>query len=687
MSSSCDMNVDPRSPSPAEDSYIIMDIPVHSPFTLDTPYTERTPPLTEEQFLLMFDSDGRLVKERELRKAVFLGGIEPTLRKSVWPFLFGMYPCQSTKREREVLMLEYVIKYHEMKVHCLHVLNKMEEAAAAKANTGVSDENVTVDEFTHEDNSPHLNLAKSPSSGDDTSWITVNMDSSAHSNAKVRPIIKHTSQSSLCEDIFTDTSSFYRTCTVCGEPLDLVEKNSSPTSGRGSASEGSQEHLCTCFHSLSPEEISPSKVAQLPLLGAGSNPWSLPLQSHMVPVADRPGLTGGSGGRHGHHPRNICDSMMEYSLMVNQSGGGPATLPLSPPSVSGGITPTATSSATTTTTRERQSSTRSSESELEDIATAVAEAEAKKFRSNVFSSDLISSGLSLDWNSPDVQKQIDFIDFQAQIYAKKQKVHRRKFWGDMRIIKRDVPRTDRNHELFREDDSKYLNWLRNMLTTYTYFHRDVGYTQGMNDIAASFLSTFQNEPLAYWCFQSYMESVKEEFKEDGMVRKMDKVQQLVNEVDTEVKNHLTKYQLSMVCCQRWLVVGFKREFDLEDSLKCFEIINSRHLELTAVETELIRRKHCKLEVDDFGGTLRMVSSMDKPPYSFDIFMCAALLLELREEIFNWTSLEDIYVGMNSIKINLNDAVKKGEQLFHHYCKKMVDDCFLEVNPGLSAKAL
>ncbi|XP_036354988.1 LOW QUALITY PROTEIN: small G protein signaling modulator 1-like [Octopus sinensis] len=603
MASSCDPNLDTQpycagNDVSADESYIIMDLPPHSPFTLDTPYSERSPPLNEEKFLTMFDSDGRLVQERQLRKAVFLGGIQPSLRKSVWPFLFGMYPCQSTKREREIIKLEYVIKYHEMKAHCLHVLNKL-EAAAAKANTGDQDidDNIMSEEFYNEDNSPNLNLVKSPSSGDETSWITVNMDSSVNSNETVRSISKSPSQSSLSEEIFTDTSKFYSSCTVCGQPLDSVEKMSS-FEDTCSGKESSVEHFCTCFHSLSSEVVSPT----------------------------------------------------------NDLGG-------------------------------TQSSSKDSELNLEDIAAAVAEAEAKRFQTNVFKSDLISSGLSLDWNSPDVQKQINFIDFQAQIYAKKQKVQRKKFWG-MRIIKRDVPRlTVTNHELFREDDSKYLEWLRNMLTTYTYFHREVGYTQGMNDIAASFLSTFQNEPLAYWCFQSYMESVKEEFKEDGLVRKMDKVQQLLNEVDAEVRRHLTEYQLSMVCCQRWLVVGFKREFDLEDSLKCFEIINSRHLELTAVETELIRRKDCKFDSDDFGGTLRMVSSMDKPPYSFDIFMCAALLLELREEIFNWTSLEDIYVGMNSIKINLDDAIKKGEQLFHHYCKKMVDDCFLEVNPGLSSKAL
>lgn len=640
-----EQQVSPGNESTAEDSYIIMDLPTHSPFTLEAPFSERTFPLTEEEFLSMFDTDGRLVHERRLRKSVFLGGIQPALRKEVWPFLFGMYSCQSTKREREILQLEYVIKYHEMRAHSLHVLGKLEEAAAARA--AATDQELDDKENTTElSQSQNLvNIGKSPSSGDESSWTAVNVDSQNNVHEITAP--PSTARNSLSDDIFTSPKHSHISCTVCGQPLDNADQRS--LNGTKCASLAT-EHLCTCFHRLSPEERANTRVAQLPLNDVDTS--SKPLQTFMFPP---------------DHPvhRKLCESgeEMKYSLMVNQSSNSSSSL------------------------ESMRNSSKSVDLDLEDIAAAVAEAEAKKFQTNIFPSDLSDSGLSMDWSSPDVQKQINFIDFQAQIYAKKHKVQPKKFWADMRIVKRDVPRTDRNHELFREDDSKYLGWLHNMLTTYTYFHRDVGYTQGMNDIAASFLSTFQNEPLAYWCFQSYMDTVKEEFKEDGLVRKMDKVQQLLNEVDAEVRCHLTKYNLSMVCCQRWLVVGFKREFDLEDSLKCFEIINSRYLELTAVETELSRRKDCKRDSDDFGGILRMVSSMDKPPYSFDIFMCAALLLELREEIFKWTSLEDIYLGMNSIKIDLNDAIQKGEQLFHYYCKKMVDDCFLEVNPSLASNDL
>lgn len=231
------------------------------------------------------------------------------------------------------------------------------------------------EEFYNEDNSPNLNLVKSPSSGDETSWITVNMDSSVNSNETVRSVSKSPSQSSLSEEIFTDTSKFYSSCTVCGQPLDSVEKMSS-FEDKCSVKESSVEHFCTCFHSLSSEIVSPTKVAQLQLNGVSS--LSPPLQTHLFHP------------KHSGH-KKISD-VMEYSLMVNQFGNG--NLPQL-----GGM----------------QSSSKDSGLNLEDIAAAVAEAEAKRFQTNVFTSDLISSGLSLDWNSPDVQKQINFIDFQAQV--------------------------------------------------------------------------------------------------------------------------------------------------------------------------------------------------------------------------------------------------------------------------------
>ncbi|CAG2211208.1 unnamed protein product [Mytilus edulis] len=64
-----------------------------------SPAFKREKPLCKEEFEKMFDEDGRIVDEHALRKAVFMGGVEPSIRK---------------KRKRDIL-IDYMMKYHEQK--------------------------------------------------------------------------------------------------------------------------------------------------------------------------------------------------------------------------------------------------------------------------------------------------------------------------------------------------------------------------------------------------------------------------------------------------------------------------------------------------------------------------------------------------------------------------------------------
>ena len=49
---------------------------------------------------------------------------------------------------------------------------------------------------------------------------------------------------------------------------------------------------------------------------------------------------------------------------------------------------------------------------------------------------------------------------------------------------------------------------------------DVGYVQGMNDILSRFLIVLGSEAEAYWCFTNYMDTVKGDFLDDGMLNKI-----------------------------------------------------------------------------------------------------------------------------------------------------------------------
>lgn len=61
-----------------------------------------------------------------------------------------------------------------------------------------------------------------------------------------------------------------------------------------------------------------------------------------------------------------------------------------------------------------------------------------------------------------------------------------------------------------------------MLSNVPFFVIDVGYVQGMNDILSRFLIVLGSEAEAYRCFVNYMETVKSDFHDDGMLDKISK---------------------------------------------------------------------------------------------------------------------------------------------------------------------
>ena len=53
---------------------------------------------------------------------------------------------------------------------------------------------------------------------------------------------------------------------------------------------------------------------------------------------------------------------------------------------------------------------------------------------------------------------------------------------------------------------------------------------------------------------------------------------------------------------RWLLLSFKREFSYEDGLRIFEIISSRHLEVSSVEAEMERSRERARELEKEGSS-------------------------------------------------------------------------------------
>ncbi|KAK3093405.1 hypothetical protein FSP39_015181, partial [Pinctada imbricata] len=463
--------------------------------SLPTPVCRRGTPMSKEDLGELLDKDGRLVDEHALRKAVFMGGVDPSVRKQVWQFLFGLYPCSSTTRyinyaselslvfstlrEREVLLLDYIMKYHEQISRWKTMLMLNAKPGASLLQQGL------VARYQIEDSNNEL---RSP------------------------------------EDMLEDPISEY----------EMLEKNMMA----GKMRSGKPD-----FNSLS-----------------------------------------------------------------------------------------------------------------------------KNFH-------------AIDISSPEMQQKMDFMKIQAQVYVNRQKIDVKSLWSHIRVIDKDVPRTDRDLDYFKGAMNPTLTVLRNILITFSAFNSDIGYAQGMNDILAQFLVVFDSEVEAYWCFSNYMKKIQREFTEDGMVNKISLVALLLQEMDPALYEHLKANDLGdLLFCHRWLLLGFKREFKFMDSLRCFEILSSHHLELTSMEADKARRHELQKEFEHLRGVQRSTAPTDTDTeYTFELFMCIALLQKARSDLMECTDTAMVFSIINQLEINLDDILLKSAELFYFYCKKTVEDSFLLVD--------
>ncbi|XP_025082337.1 TBC1 domain family member 15-like isoform X3 [Pomacea canaliculata] len=434
--------------------------------------SNRTSPLSPEQFHKLFDSDGRLVDENQLRKSVFLGGVQPKIRKEVWKFLFGLYPCNSTAREREATLLDNIVKYHELKAR----------------------------------------------------W----------------------------------------------------------------------------------------KI----LLVLSSQPGQTPLQQGIV---------------------------ARYQL--------PEENPVLNPDV--GL----------------------SEPVMEQAMDALNSKAAVLQSGSIDLTSLGHADLAYEYSAPEMQQRIEFVQLQARVFVNKKRIDINKLRSSIRVIDKDVPRTDRDVDFFKGHANPHLTQLRDILITFAAYNQ-LEYAQGMNDVLSRFLYVLGSEAETYWCFQKYMEKVENDFMEEGMVHKIDLVRMLLKETDLPLLKHLEGHDMgNLFFCHRWLLLGFKREFSFLDSLRCFEILSSHHLELGSLVAERVLMMEEMNEFANTGGDARSTNMVTQKEYTFEVFMCVAILMECREELVKCTDNGMVFGFINNLKLDLDDVLTKAEKLFFTYCKKTVSESF------------
>nr|CAB3266034.1 small G protein signaling modulator 1 [Phallusia mammillata] len=134
-------------------------------------------------------------------------------------------------------------------------------------------------------------------------------------------------------------------------------------------------------------------------------------------------------------------------------------------------------------------------------------------------------------------------------------------------IEKDVQRCDRNHAYFAQDAN--LDKLRNVICCYVWRHLDIGYMQGMCDIAAPLLLVMEDESLVYSCFLQLMQRMGKNFPNGGtMDLHFANMRSLIQILDAELFEHMHKNgdYTHFYFCYRWFLLDFKRELSYDDDV-------------------------------------------------------------------------------------------------------------------------
>ncbi|EDN93151.1 hypothetical protein SS1G_09016 [Sclerotinia sclerotiorum 1980 UF-70] len=122
--------------------------------------------------------------------------------------------------------------------------------------------------------------------------------------------------------------------------------------------------------------------------------------------------------------------------------------------------------------------------------------------------------------------------------------------------------------------------LKDMLLTYNEYNRDLGYVQGMSDLLAPIYAVMQDDAIAFWGFQHFMERMERNFLRDqsGMRSQLLTLDHLVQLMDPKLYLHLRSADsTNFFFFFRMLLVWYKREFAWLDVLHLWEVLWTDYL--------------------------------------------------------------------------------------------------------------
>ncbi|DAA20554.1 small G protein signaling modulator 1 [Bos taurus] len=484
-----------------------------------------------EQYL----QDSTSYEEQELLRLIYYGGIQPEIRKAVWPFLLGHYQFGMTETERkevdeqihacytqtmsEWLGCEAIVRQRERESHA---------AALAKCSSGASLDS-HLHQMMHRDSTISNESSQSCSSGRQN----IRLQSDSSSSTQVFESVDE------AEQVEAEGRLEEKPTKIPNG--NLVNGTCSPDSGHPSShnfSSGLSEHS---EPSLSTEDSVMDAQRTAPLV-------LRPRDSSMDDGQSSEATT--SRDEATREELAVQDSL-ESDLLANESMDEfmsiTSSLDVALPEKEGPAMEGWRGSEAEKQSQVDSEDNLSEEPEMESLFPALASL-AVTTSANSEASPVSSSGVTY---SPEL----------LDLYTVN--LHR---------IEKDVQRCDRNYWYFTPAN---LEKLRNIMCSYIWQHIEIGYVQGMCDLLAPLLVILDDEALAFSCFTELMKRMNQNFPHGGaMDTHFANMRSLIQILDSELFElmHQNGDYTHFYFCYRWFLLDFKRELIYDDVFSVWETI-------------------------------------------------------------------------------------------------------------------
>uniref|UniRef100_A0A8C1NJC6 Small G protein signaling modulator 1a n=1 Tax=Cyprinus carpio TaxID=7962 RepID=A0A8C1NJC6_CYPCA len=475
-----------------------------------------------------FLQDCSTYEEKELLRLVYFGGVEPSLRKEIWPFLLGHYQFGMSEAERKEVDEQMRACYEQTMsewLGCEAIVRQREKeqhaVALAKCSSGASIDSIT-QRIMHRDSTVSNESSQSCSSGRQRDS---RLQSDSSSSTQVFESIEEVDQIES-EPKSEDAKQVSKISN--GAPQNGISSPDSglPSSRNFSITSGQSDSLSTedsGIHdpslkaqpqlAVSKERFaSSSAIQEEPLVTKDHESDESPsaIEMEEIPIAKV-----SMAWERKSSPKSKA---REQQLRLEEAHGKPSSEGMD-----------------------------SDEPEMESLCPQL-DSLAINAEKNEATSPVASIGTTYS------QELLDLYTLN---------LHR---------IDKDVQRCDRNYWYFTPAN---LEKLRNIMCSYIWQHLEIGYVQGMCDLLAPLLVILDDEAMAFSCFTELMKRMNQNFPHGGaMDTHFANMRSLIQILDAELFElmHQNGDYTHFYFCYRWFLLDFKRELVYDDVFAVWEVI-------------------------------------------------------------------------------------------------------------------